>query len=102
MSRLIRLPDIVCKQLLRYEDHCRELERHLTGYLAPDPDGRWRRGFFLSTEGGRILRLPIRPIFIYKQMELVEGYTPHRVNAFRKMIRTVLFERRCPGEVLAA
>lgn len=102
MSRLIQLPHIVREQVRRYEEHCRETERQLTGYLASDPDERWTHGFFLSLDADRILREPIRPGVIFDHMQLVEGYTPHRVNAFRKLVRTELFERGCPGEVLSA
>lgn len=35
-------------------------------------------------------------------MEQVSDYIPHRINAYRKFLRTELSERGCPPEALAA
>ena len=32
----------------------------------------------------------------------IEGFTPHPVNGFRKLLRTELAERGCPPEALSA
>lgn len=44
----------------------------------------------------------ITPSRIYRQMKLVPGYTTHRINGYRKFLRTELTERGCPAEPLAA
>lgn len=102
MSRLICMPPTLRRQLDHYLQHCTAITRNMTGYLSPDRDGRWSRGFFLSSSEGGIRREEIRPATIRQQMEQVFGYIPHPINAYRKFIRTELAERGCPAEALAA
>lgn len=102
MSRLICMPSMLRRQLDQYFQHCLALTRYLIGYLPHDEEGRWSRGFFLSSSESGIRRLEIRPATIHQHMEQVSGYIPHRINAYRKFIRTELAERGCPAEVLAA
>lgn len=102
MSRLVCMPPMLQRQLQHYFKHCAAITRQLIGYLPKDENNIWSRGFFLSSSGSSLRRLEIRPVVIHQQMAQVVGYIPHRVNAYRKFIRTELAERGCPAEVLAA
>jgi hypothetical protein len=102
MSRLVWLPPEVLRQLENYGQHCIGITRTLTGYLSRSDGERWARGFFLEITDGGIRRQEIRPTTIIRCMEQVPSFVPHRVNAFRKFLRTELTERGCPAEVLGA
>lgn len=103
MSRLICMPPMLRRQIEHYFLHCAAISRELTGYLPPaDVDGRWSRGFFLRITPTGWRREEITPSGIFKQMELVPRYRTHRINGYRKFIRTELAERGCPIEPLAA
>ena len=102
MSRLVCIPHPLRRQLDHYFRHCAAIVRVMTGYLPPDDSGRWNRGFFLSISESGVRRMEIRPVSIRQQMQLVNGYVPHPINAYRKFIRTELAERGCSAEVLAA
>lgn len=102
MSRLVWLPLELRRQLEEYFQHCAGITRVLTGYLARADEVRWARGFFLEVTDGGIRRQEIRPITITRCMERVPGFVSHRVNAFRKFLRTELTERGCPAEVVGA
>ncbi|WP_455232869.1 hypothetical protein [Geopseudomonas aromaticivorans] len=103
MSRLICMPPILKRQIKNYFLHCTEISKQLTGYLHQDDENnRWSRGFFLRTSATGLRRDELTPNKIYGQTEQVAGYTPHRINAYRKFLRTELAERGCPPEVLAA
>ncbi|AWS93544.1 TPA: site-specific integrase [Pseudomonas aeruginosa] len=103
MSRLICMPPMLRRQITSYFAHCASISRQLIGYLPQDEeDHQWSRGFFLQISQAGIHRVEIAPSNIYDQMELVSGYTTHRVNAYRKFTRTELTERGCPSEALAA
>ena len=101
MSRLVVLPKQLRQQLQAYESHCAFiqvlLEQQLLGQIAPSG------GFFLrlSVEG-HLLYEEVRPRTLSAVMRQVDGFTPHPVNGFRKLVRTELAERGCPPEVLAA
>ncbi|MCR4507772.1 hypothetical protein NUV66_00530 [Pseudomonas sp. 32.2.56] len=103
MSRLICMPLMLRRQITNYFDHCTSISRQFIGYLSQnEEDNRWSRGFFLWISPTGVRRTEITPNTIYQQMEQVAGYTPHRVNGYRKVIRTELTERGCPPEALAA
>lgn len=103
MSRLVYMPAMLRRQITNYLEHCSVISRQLIGYLPQDEVGnRWSRGFFLWTSPSGLRRAEITPSKIYEQMALLPGYTTHRVNAYRKFIRTTLAERGCPPESLAA
>lgn len=101
MSRLVVLPDLLRRQLHAYKTHCVAicalLEPHL--HLQTHPTA----GFFLRlAEGDCIYFDEIRPLHVSTVMHQVEGFTPHPVNGFRKLLRTELAERGCPPETLSA
>lgn len=101
MSRLAILPDLLARQLRAYDAHCvaivERLKAHLPGQSVPT------FGFFLRLTGNETLLFDeIRPRHVSEVMRQVEGYTPHPMNAFRKLVRTELAERGCPPETLAA
>lgn len=103
MSRLICMPPMLKRQLTTYLEHCTSISQQLIGYLPQDEeDHLWSRGFFLRIMPTGIRRTEIAPDAIVQQMGLVTGYIPHRVNAYRKFIRTGLTEQGCPSEALAA
>ena len=103
MSRLVYMPAMLRRQITNYFEHCSAISRQLIGYLPQDEaPNRWARGFFLWTSPSGLRRAEITPSRIYEQMALVPGYTTHRTNAYRKFIRTLLAERGCPPESLAA
>lgn len=103
MSRLICMPPMLRRQITNYLEHCASISRQLIGYLSQDEErDRWSRGFFLWTSPTGIRRAEIAPDTIDQQMEQMAGYTRHRVNGYRKFIRTELTERGCPPEALAA
>lgn len=103
MSRLICMPPMLKRQIDNYFEHCVVFSRQLIGYLPKGEEGnRWSRGFFLWISATGIRRAGIAPDTIYQQMEKVAGYTPHRVNGYRKFSRTELAERGCPPEALSA
>jgi len=103
MSRLICIPPMLRRQITSYFAHCASISRQLIGYLPQDEeDHQWSRGFFLQIGQAGVRRAEIAPGNIYDQMGLLSGYTTHRVNAYRKFIRTELTERGCPSEALAA
>ncbi|GLZ27628.1 hypothetical protein Pstu01_42970 [Stutzerimonas stutzeri] len=101
MSRFVVLPDLLKRQLQAYKAHCSaitaQLEPHLPQLPAPT------NGFFLQLADGAYLSYEeIRPIHIKAVMRQIEGFTPHPVNGFRKLLRTELAERGCPPETLSA
>ena len=101
MSRLVVLPDLLKRQLQAYKAHCSaitaQLEPHLPQLPAPT------NGFFLRlADGGCLSYEEIRPLHIKAAMCQIEGFTPHPVNGFRKLLRTELAERGCPPETLSA
>jgi len=101
MSRLVVLPDLLCRQLQAYKSHCSAISAQLKSQLPllPVPTG----GFFLRlADGDRLSYEEIRPLHISSVMRQVVGFTPHPVNGFRKLLRTELAERGCPPETLAA
>ena len=103
MSRLICMPPMLRRQIAHYFLHCAAISQELTGYLPQDDGGgRWSRGFFLRITPTGWRRDEITPSRIYRQMKLVPGYTTHRINGYRKFLRTELTERGCPAEPLAA
>ena len=98
MSRLVVLTDLLKRQLKAYKAHCRAITAQLELH-APAPTN----GFFLrSTDDGCLCYEEIRPLHIKAVMHQIEGFTPHAVNGFRKLLRTELAERGCPPETLAA
>lgn len=103
MSRLVCIPPMLKRQIEHYSLHCVAMSRQLIGYLPQDEGSdRWSRGFFLWIGATDIRRDEITPDTIYQQMTQVAGYIPHRVNGYRKFLRTELVERSCPAESLAA
>ncbi len=103
MSRLICMPPMLRRQITNYLEHCASISRQLIGYLSRDDDrDRWSRGFFLWISPTGIRRAEIAPDTIVQQMVQVAGYTCHRVNSYRKFLRTELTERGCPPEALTA
>jgi len=101
MSRLVVLPDLLRRQLQAYKAHCSaitaQLESHLLQLPAPT------NGFFIRlADGGYLFYEEIRPLHIKAVMRQIEGFTPHPVNGFRKLLRTELAERGCPPETLSA
>lgn len=101
MSRLVCVPEMLQRQLAHYFAHCAAISKTLLS-ATEEGDERWSRGFLLSHSENGIRRIEIRPATLYLHMEQVAGYIPHRINAYRKLIRTELFERGCPAEALAA
>lgn len=103
MSRLVCIPPMLQRQLDQYFLHCAAISRQLIGYLNESSGSdKWSRGFFLWISAIGLRRDEITPKNIYGQMAQVAGYTRHRINAYRKFLRTELAERGCPTEVLAA
>lgn len=102
MSRLCCLPPMLMVQLSAYFAHCRALARQLIGYLEPDEVELWVHGWFLEVGEIRLQRLEIRPVTITQQMQRVPGFTPHRINGYRKFLRTEFTEAAHPPESLAA
>lgn len=103
MSRMACIPSVLKRQIEFYDLHCAAVSRQLIGYLPLDGDSdRWSRGFFLWVGETGIRRNEIVPGAIYQQMKQIDGYVPHRVNAYRKFLRTELTERGCPAEFQAA
>ncbi|MFC2973252.1 hypothetical protein ACFOJE_13640 [Azotobacter bryophylli] len=103
MSRLVCMPPMLQRQLAQYRMHCEAITRQMIGYLPRDDGSNgWSRGFFLSLSDSGIRRVEIRPATIRQQMEQVVGYTPNRINAYRKFLRTELSERGCPAEAMSA
>lgn len=101
MSRLVLLPKQLRQQLQAYESHCKAIQDLYSTYLAGQvvPVG----GFFLQLSiDGSLLYEEVRPRTINSVMRQVDGFNPHPVNGFRKLVRTELAERGCPPEVLAA
>lgn len=101
MSRLVVLPKQLRQQLQAYESHCTAIQTLLSHYLSKQvvPSG----GFFLRfSDAEHVLYEEVRPRVISTVMRQVDGYTPHPINGFRKLVRTELAERGCPPEVLAA
>jgi hypothetical protein len=101
MSRLACVPEILKRQLAEYFSHCTLVSRKLK-LPAFEAEDRWSKGFFLAISNTGIHRVHIRPATIYQQMEQVPGYVPHRINAYRKYLRTELFERGVHAETLNA
>ncbi|MEH6671347.1 hypothetical protein [Halopseudomonas sp.] len=101
MSRLCCLPPMMMDQLSGYFAHCRAMARQLIGYLEPDEDEQWVHGWFLEAGEIRLRRLEIRPATITQQMQRTPGFTPHRINGFRKFLRTEFTEAAHPSESLA-
>lgn len=98
MSRLVVLTDLLKRQLKAYKAHCRAITAQLELH-APAPTN----GFFLRlTDDGCLCYEEIRPLHIKAVMRQIEGFTPHAVNGFRKLLRTELAERGCPPETLSA
>ncbi|MBD7976811.1 site-specific integrase [Pseudomonadaceae bacterium Sa2CUA2] len=102
MSRLVCLPAMLHRQLVQYFAHCAAITKDFISSASLEEDDRWSRGFFLSFSESGTRRVEIRPATIYQHMEQVAGYHPHRINAYRKFLRTELFERGCPAEALGA
>lgn len=103
MSRLAHMPSVLKRQIEHYDKHCAAMNQQLIGYLPDDGEiDRWSRGFFLWIGGTGVRRNEITPSTIHQQMNQVAGYIPHRVNAYRKFLRTELTERGCPAEFQAA
>ncbi|MBX9754078.1 MAG: site-specific integrase [Pseudomonadaceae bacterium] len=101
MSRLVVLPKLLRQQLSAYESHCADIQVFLKTKLSEPVV--LRRGFFLRlSDKGYLQCEEIRPRTLSAVMRQVDGYTPHPVNGFRKLVRTELAERGCPPEVLAA
>jgi hypothetical protein len=101
MSRLVVLPKQLHQQLQAYQSHCSAVQTMFEHYLSGQdvPAG----GYFLSLfDDGQVSYKEIRPQTICAVMREVEGYTPHPVNGFRKVVRTELGERGCSPETLAA
>lgn len=99
MSRLVVLPDLLNRQLQSYKAHCIAISTKLNLPVLSTS----MSGFFLRlTDGGQIFCEEIRPLNISAVMREVEGFTPHPVNGFRKLLRTELAERGCPPETIAA
>jgi len=103
MSRLVCMPAMLKRQIEHYFLHCESLNRQLIGYLPQDDEiDRWSCGFFLSISATGLRRDEIAPKAIFQQMEQVANYLPHRINGYRKFLRTELAERGCPAEPLGA
>jgi len=101
MSRLVVVPELLRRQLQAYETHCCAISAKLKFRLPVQTPPR--SGFFLRlADDGRLYYEEIRPSHIKACMHQVVGFTPHPVNAFRKLLRTELAERGCPPETLAA
>lgn len=101
MSRLVVLPGQLRQQLQAYESHCAAIQVFLKPQLSEQvaPSG----GFCLRrSDEGHLLYEEVRPRTLSAVMRQVDGFTPHPVNGFRKLVRTELAERGCPPEVLAA
>lgn len=101
MSRLVVLPDLLNRQIKAYKSHCSAISEQFKSHLPllPVPTS----GFFLRlADGDRLFYEEIRPLHISAAMRQVAGFTPHPVNAFRKLLRTEFAERGCPPETLAA
>lgn len=101
MSRLVWAPEMLQRQLAHYLAHCAAISKVLLSASSEDCE-RWSRGFFLSHSDSGVRRIEIRPATLYLYMEQVSDYIPHRINAYRKFLRTELSERGCPPEALAA
>ena len=98
MSRLVALTDQLKRQLKAYKAHCRAITAQFDLH-APAPT----HGFFLrQTDDGCLCYEEIRPLHIKAVMRQIEGFKPHPVNGFRKLLRTELAERGCPPETLSA
>lgn len=101
MSRLVVLPKLLRQQLSAYESHCAAIQIFLKPKLSEQVV--LSSGFFLRlSDEGYLQCEEIRPRTLSAVMRQVDGFTPHPVNGFRKLVRTELAERGCPPEVLAA
>lgn len=101
MSRFVTLPEMLNRQLRAYTSHCHAIRAQFKP--CPPSATASEDGFFLQiNDKDQLSCEEIRPLHISTFMRKVTGFTPHPVNAFRKLLRTELAERGCSTETIAA